>query len=199
VKTRHGYLQGYNGQAAVSADQIILAADVTQQENDVAQLHPMIAATEKALHDVGVSTPIGVVVADAGYMSDQNLADHDPDGPELLIATTTSHKQRVAASERGAPRGRIPKGATPRQRMERRLLTKRGQALYRRRAQIVEPVFGQIKDPRGIRRFMRRGFAACRSEWKLIAATHNLLKAFRHGHPAPPGRSPSPRHAPAAA
>ena len=101
-------------------------------------------------------------------MSDQNLEDHDPQGPELLVATTTSHKQRTTAKEKGAPRGPIPKGATRPKRMERKLLTKRGQALYRRRAQIVEPVFGQIKDPRGIRRFMRRGLAACQSEWKLI-------------------------------
>ena len=82
--------------------------------------------------------------------------------------------------------------------MERKLLTKRGEALYRRRAQIVEPVFGQIKDPRGIRRFMRRGLAACQAEWKLIAATHNLLKLFRHGT-RPDPRSGPPRPAPAAA
>lgn len=75
------------------------------------------------------------------------LQDADPDGPELVIATTKSWKQRQAARERGAPRGRIPKGLCPRERMERRLLTKRGQALYRTRGQTVEPVFGQIKDP----------------------------------------------------
>ena len=182
LKTRQGYLQGYNAQAAVSTDQIILAAELTQQENDVGQLHPMIAATEKALHDAGASQAIGAVVADAGYMSDQNLADADAAGPELLIAATTAHTQRIAQKEKGAPRGRIPKAATPRQRMARKLLTKRGQGLYRMRAQTVEPVFGQIKDPRGIRRFMRRGLGACQSEWRLISATHNLLKLFRHGH-----------------
>ena len=75
--------------------------------------------------------------------------------------------------------------------MERKLLTRRAQALYRRRAQTVEPVFGQIKDARGIRRFMRRGLAACRSEWKLITATHNLLKLFRYGlHTPARGRRP---------
>jgi transposase len=191
--TRQGHLQGYNGQAAVSRDQIILAAELTQDENDVGQLHPMIAATEKGLHDAGISAPLGAVVADAGYMSDQNLADADPAGPELVIATTTSHKQRIAQAERGAPRGRIPKGATPRQRMQRKLLTKRGQALYRMRAKTVEPVFGQIKDPRGIRRFMRRGLDACQSEWKLITATHNLLKLFRHTRRAPArGHGPLP-------
>jgi transposase len=180
--TRQGFLQGYNGQLAVSEDQIILAADLTQTENDVGQLHPMIAATEAGLRAAGASAPIGAVVADAGYLSDQNIADADPAGPELFIATTTARKLRATRAQRGAPRGRIPTAATPRQRMERKLLTRRGQALYRRRAQTVEPVFGQIKDPRGIRRFMRRGLAACSSEWKLITATHNLLKLFRHGH-----------------
>jgi transposase len=189
--TRQGYLQGYNGQLAVSSDQIILAAELTQDENDVGQLHPMIAATEKALHGAGVSEAIGAVVADAGYMSDKNLADADPAGPELLLATTSRHTQRAAQKEKGAPRGRIAQAATPRQRMARKLHTKRGQALYRRRAQTVEPVFGQIKDPRGIRRFMRRGLAACQSEWKLITATHNILKLFRHGQRAPAGRPAS--------
>ena len=176
---------------AVSSDQIILAAELTQAENDVGQLHPMIAATEKSLHGAGVAAPIGAVVADAGYLSDQNLAEADPAGPELLIATTSARKLRAAARQGGAPRGRIPTAATPRQRMERKLLTRRAQALYRRRAQTVEPVFGQIKDARGIRRFMRRGLAACRSEWKLITATHNLLKLFRYGlHTPARGRRP---------
>lgn len=189
LKTQAGYLQGYNAQAVVSADQIVLAAELTQQANDVAQLLPMIAATEQSLHAAGVGAPIGVIVGDAGYMSDQNLAEADPEGPELLIATTKSWKQRRAARERGAPRGRIPKHLTPRQRMERKLLTKRGQALYRRRGETVEPVFGQIKDPRGIRGFMRRGLAACQSEWKLITATHNLLKLWRSGDSSSSGAS----------
>lgn len=199
MRTRQGYVQGYNGQAAVSPDQIILAAELTQDENDVGQLHPMIAATEKSLHDAGVCDPIGAVVADAGYMSDKNLHNHDPDGPELLVATTKSHTQRTAAKERGAPRGRIPTSLSARQRMDRKLLTKRGQALYRQRGQTVEPVFGQIKDPRAIRRFMRRGLTACQSEWQLIAATHNLLKLWRHGHAPSTSQSNPPRPVPAAA
>ena len=76
----------------------------------------------------------------------------------------------------------------PRERMERKLLTTRGQALYRMRGQTVEPVFGQIKEPRGIRRFMRRGLSACQSEWRLIAATHNLLKLFRQASQSAPSR-----------
>ena len=80
--------------------------------------------------------------------------------------------------EQGAPRGRIPEHLSPRDRMERKLLTKRGMSLYKLRSQMVEPVFGQIKS-RGCDTFMRRGLEAVRNEWRLICATHNLLKLFR--------------------
>lgn len=179
MKCADRFIQGYNAQAAVSADQIILAAQITQKANDVAELHPMIAATERSLYEVDCSAPVGAVLADAGYYSEANLADADPDGPELLVATTKSWKQKKAARDAPRPRGRIPTAMPARERMERKLLTIRGQGLYRLRGQSVEPVFGQIKDPRGIRRFMRRGLSACQSEWSLIAATHNLLKLFR--------------------
>ena len=101
-----------------------------------------------------------------------------PTDPEFLIATTKDWKQRKAMREQGAPRGRIPKHLSPRDRMERKLLTKRGKSLYKLRSQMVEPVFGQIK-ARGCGTFMRRGLEAVRSEWRLICATHNLLKLFR--------------------
>jgi transposase len=86
-------------------------------------------------------------------------------------------RKRRANGEGAHPRTRI--GPDVRARMTARLTTPEGQAIYRRRSQIIEPVFGQIKDPRGIRRFQRRGLAACNSEWKLITATHNLLKLWR--------------------
>jgi hypothetical protein len=82
--------------------------------------------------------------------------------------------------EQGAPRGRIPEHLSLRDRMERKLLTKRGRSLYKLRGQTVEPVFGQIKS-RGCDSFMRRGLEAVRKEWRLICATHNLLKLFRSG------------------
>ena len=189
-KIRQGYLQGYNAQAAVSGEQIILAAELTQKATDVAELHPMIAATTQNVRAAGIRALIGTVLADAGYYSEANLAA-SPEGPELLIATTKGWKQRKAARDGSPPRGRIPKDLPARERMERALLTKRGQALYAMRGQTVEPVFGQIKDPRGIRRFMRRGLPACASEWKLIGATHNLLKLFRHGAPSTTARARS--------
>lgn len=179
MKTRTGYLQGYNGQALVTKDQVIVAADVTQEENDVQQLHPMLEQTQEELSAAGVEEEIGAVLADAGYWSETNLQEADPEGPELLIATTKDWKQRKALREKGPPRGRIPKDISLLERMERKLRTKRGWLLYSQRGWMVEPVFGHAKDVRRCDCFMRRGHSAARSEWRLIAATHNLLKLWR--------------------
>jgi transposase len=180
MKTRKGYIQGYNGQAVVDTGQIVLAADVTQQPNDVRQLHPMTEQAQQELKAAGVKKKIKRQLADAGYWSEGNMIQSSPTDPEFLIATTKDWKQRQAMRERGAPRGRIPKDLSSRDRMERKLLTKRGKSLYKLRGQTVEPVFGQIKT-RGCDTFMRRGIEAVRSEWRLICATHNLLKLFRSG------------------
>lgn len=183
MKTRSGYVQGYNSQAVVTTDQIIIAAEVTNQENDINQLHPMIQKAQENLKEIAPEEALTIKISltDAGYASDKNLAAIDPNGPEHLIATKKDWKQRKAAAESPPPRGRIPKNLTLRQRMERKLLTKRGRKLYKKRGQTVEAVFGQIKDNRGIRTFMRRGLEACSQEWKLICATHNLLKLWRSG------------------
>lgn len=197
MKTRKGYIQGYNGQAVVTEGQIIIAAELTTEENDVKQLHPMV---EKAEENIKAATgekkeaivtetkeqkiegqKIRTVLADAGYISDSNLEKIPEEGPEHLIATKKDWKHRRAMREAAPPRGRIPKGLTLRERMERKLLTKRGRTLYKKRGQMIEAVFGQIKSLRGIEGFMRRGFDACAKEWKLICATHNLLKIWRSG------------------
>lgn len=182
MKTRRGYVQGYNAQAVATQEQVILAAELTTQENDINQLHPMV---EKAQENMATlqdkEQAIGVVLVDAGYCSEKNLEGMDPEGPQYLMATQKDHKQRQAICTAPCPRGRIPKDMTLRERMERKLLTKRGRALYKKRGQIIEPVFGQIKGCRGIERFMRRGIEACAQEWKLICATHNLLKLWRCG------------------
>jgi len=181
MKTRHGYVQGYNAQAVVTEDQVILAAEVTQEANDVKQLHPMLEQTEANLAAAGVEGEVETVLADAGYWSETNIQQADPEGPELFIATTKDWKQRQAMRERPTPRGRIPNNLGVRDRMERKLLTKRGRQLYKKRSWTVEPVFGQVKAARGCEMFMRRGAKAAGSEWKLICATHNLLKLFRLG------------------
>ena len=182
MKSRNGYVQGYNVQAVVSKDQIIVAIGVTQEANDVQQLAPMLQILEQTLEAAGIDERPKVGLADAGYWSEANIkACCGPQMPELLIATTKDWKQRKLLRERGCPRGRIPKGLSPRNRMERKLLTKRGRALYKLRGVVVEPVFGQVKEGQDFRRFMRRGLEAASSEALLIGTTHNLLKLWRSG------------------
>lgn len=178
MKTRKGYVQGYNAQLAVTKEQIILAAEVTQDANDMKQLDPMIEAARENAEKVLPGSTIGAVLADAGYPGERNV---DSTGPELFVAVKKDWKQRKALRESPPPRGRIPKEMSARDRMERKLLTKRGREMYRIRGQTVEPAFGQIKEARQCGRFMRRGKKACDSEWKLIAASHNLLKLWRSG------------------
>ena len=122
----------------------------------------------------GIKEPIGAVVADAGYWSQPSAACDA--GPELFIATKTNRRRAHPPLPR---RGRIPASATPLQRMERKLRTKRGRVIYAKRSITVEPVFGQIKEARGARRFHRRGLSAVDCEWKLLATTHNILKMWR--------------------
>ena len=182
MKARQGYVQGYNAQAIVSRDQIIVATGVTQEANDVQQLKPMLETLESTLEAAGIEERPRTALADAGYWSEANVtACTCPEGPELLIATTKDWKQRKALRERGCPRGRIPKDLSPRERMERKLLTRRGRRLYRLRGMTVEPVLGQVKEGQGCRRFMRRGLPAVQSEWSLMGTTHNLLKLWRSG------------------
>ena len=181
MKTRKGYVQGYNAQAAVTEEQIIVAAEVTQEANDVKQLHSTIEKTAENLQGAGVEERTGTALAHAGYWSEANVQEAEAGGPELFIATTKDWKQRKAAHERPPPRGRIPKDLSCRERMERKLLTRRARALYKKRSRTVEPVFGQIKDARGVGRFLLRGLKGASGEWKLLCGTHNLLKLWRSG------------------
>ncbi len=184
MKNRQGYVQGYNLQVVVSEEQIILAVGVTQEANNVCQLLPMLERTKENLEAVGIVERPRAWLGDAGYWSEANvLACQKPDLPELFLATTKDWKQRKALRERGCPRGRIPKALSLRERMERKLLTKRGRGrrLYRLRSLLSEPVFGQVKEEQGFRRFMRRALRAAYSESALIGTTHNLLKLWRSG------------------
>jgi hypothetical protein len=177
MRTRTRYIQGYNAQVVVSEDQIIVAAEVTQDQNAVNQLHPMVERAKEELERAGVRKRVKAVVGDAGYFSEDNVKKAAPNGPELVIAPGKRIEVERAWVEGPPPRGRIPKGTTERERMERKLSTKRGQGLYKLRAKTVEPVLGQVKDGRGCDRFLRRGVWAVRSEWRLMCATHNLTEA----------------------
>ena len=185
MKTHQGYVQGYNVQAVVSQDQIIVAVGVTQEANDVQQLKPMLGIMEHALGAAGIEDRPRTVLGDAGYWSEANVTiGSDLDRSELLIATTKDWKQRKLLREQGCPRGRIPGWLSPKERMERKLLTKRGHALYKMRGILVEPVYGQMKEGQCFRRFMRRGLDAAASEASLVATSHNLLKLWRSGKAA---------------
>jgi len=179
MKDSRGFLQGYNAQAVVSKDQIIIAAEVTQQANDVRQLEPMLDAMNGSLESIGLIATVGTVLGDAGYFSEENVTGRCAEEYDLLIAVKNRHRQRADERDRGEPRGRIRNNATPRERMDRRLRTQRGKKKYSRRGVIVEPIFGHIKEVRRTRRFMRRGLKACDGEWKLIATAHNLCKLHR--------------------
>jgi len=167
-----GFVQAYNCQAAVDADsQVIVAADVTQEANDKKQVEPVI---EQVKSNTGEKPKRAS--ADSGYFSEANAEYLDGEGIDAYVATG---RQKHSDPTPPAPRGRIPKNATPKQRMARKLRTKKGRETYSKRKSSVEPVFGQIKDGRGIRRFLLRGIEAVRAEWRLICLTHNLLKLFR--------------------
>jgi hypothetical protein len=179
MKTRRGWVQGYNAQAVVTPQQIILAAEVTTQANDARQLVPMLDLAQAVAEAVmGEDALLGAAVADAGYWSDAN-ADSQTEECELFIATRQDRKQRAELRDAPAPRGRIPRHLSARDRMRRKLRTRRGRAIYRQRGASVEPVFGQIKERQGADRFSMRGLAACRGEWHLHAAVHNLRKLHR--------------------
>jgi transposase len=190
MKTKDGYVQGYNAQAVATEDQIVVAAEVTDEHNDHAQLHPMIAATNQSLADAGIDEDVERLLADAGYCSEDNLAALTEQDPDCLIATRNTRRN---PEPRCGRRGPLPAEATLVDKMDRKVSKKAGRAVYQKRQHIIEPVFGQTKDARGARRFMRRGKAAAQSEWKLLMGTHNLLKLYRHTLTDPTARPWAPR------
>lgn len=170
------YLQGYNAQAVVSADQIIIASAVTNCASDVGQYQPMVNLALDNLERAGVDGAITLVTADAGYASTANFT---APGPERLIATGKAHKLRRQLDEDGYRVGDPPEDASAIDAMTHRLLTEEGRAAYAKRQYTVEPVFSHIKEARGYRRFTRRGLKGANDEWQLLVLTHNLLKLFR--------------------
>jgi transposase len=173
-----GWDQCGNAQAVANEHQIILAADVTDQANDTLQAVPMVDQARANLDAAGVERAIGAALMDAGYYSEANTAALEERGIDPHVATERlKHHEKVAS----APRGRIPKDATPKQRMARKLRTKKGRELYAKRKGMIEPIFGQLKQVLGFRQFSLRGLAAMRGEWRLMCLVHNLLKLWRRG------------------
>lgn len=170
-KASNEYLQGFNAQAAVDSDnQIIVAQAVTNQPPDAEHLLPMLDLVK-----ANCGSAPTMASADAGYLSEQNLKGVELRGIDPYIAPGRFKHGQTPPSCRGRPRANM----TAKERMARKLGTKAGAKVYSRRKAIVEPIFGQIKEARGFRRFLRRGLQKARAEWSLICATHNLLKLFR--------------------
>jgi transposase len=171
VVRTHGQppLQGYNAQLSVNDRQVIVAAEITTESPDFGHLEPMVRATQRELGALGLGDP-QVVVADAGYWHQRQMEAVISDGMQVLIPPDAGLRKGTRPGWTGGLYDF----------MRRALTTPAGHGLYRQRQVTIEPVFGQIKFNRAIRRFQRRGRAACRSEWRFIAATHNLLKLHHH-------------------
>ena len=175
----------YCGNAQASGDgacQIIVACDVTETANDKQQAEPVAQATLATLSQAGLERPKGTSGAvqaipatlDNGYDSAAALLALETLGfdPYIAVGRQQHHRAQAEAPE---------KPATVQERMAAKIRTPAGKALYARRKVIVEPVFGQIKEARGFRRFLLRGLATIRGEWRLVCLTHNLRKIWRYG------------------
>jgi hypothetical protein len=171
-----GWDQCGNAQAVANEHQIILAADVTHQANDKRQAVPMIDQAQANLEAAGVKPALGAAVMDSGYYSEANTRALESRGIDAYVATERlKHHEEIPQ----APRGRIPASLSAKQRMARKLRTKKGRAAYAKRKGIIEPIFGQLKQVLGFRQFSLRGLASMRGEWRLLCAVHNLLKLWR--------------------
>lgn len=209
MKTSHGFQQGYNAQAAATTDQMVVAAQVSNSADDAPCFEPMVRAAQRNLHACDRQPEVKQAVADAGYWSKANVEMKDVDAfiaptRRRKLAQAEDRERRwdevlsgVEAGQSDVNQASAEMGVTPgavqhrlRQRrkgepdsatsdMMAKLSTPDGKRIYRKRAASIEPVFGQIKHNRGITRLSRRGLAAVDSEWKLICATHNLLKMWR--------------------
>jgi len=168
-----GFVQGYNCQVVVDSQaQILVAAALTQQANDKQQLMPMLLAVEKNTGEKPAKAS-----ADAGYFSEAQITDNQLQGIDLYVAPERlRHGEKIEEVGEQAPSSAQP---TLIEQMREKLKTAQGHALYKMRKAIVEPVFGQIKEARGFRRFSLRGEPKVACEWQLICLTHNLLKLFR--------------------
>ena len=175
-----GFDQCGNAQAVANEQQIIIAADVTNQANDVRQTVPMVDQTIANLDAAGVEESIKAFTADAGYFSEDNM-DAVDSNERIDNAFIATGRQKHNGKVPDAPKGRPPKDLTRKQKMARRNRTKKGREEYARRKVIIEPVFGQIKAGLGFRNFLLRGLEKMKGEWTLVCLTHNLQKLFRSG------------------
>jgi transposase len=177
----------YCGNAQASVDgacQIIVSCDVVDAANDKQQAVPLAQAARANLEQAGIALPTDAAgqpqkiatTLDNGYYSDRAVQELEALGFDPYVATG-----RQGHHEPDAAAGPLPAAVTAKEKMAAKLRTPAGKAIYARRKAIVEPVFGQIKGARGFRRFLLRGLAKVRGEWRLVCLTHNLLKIWRYG------------------
>jgi hypothetical protein len=167
-KTPRGFIQGYNAHAVATEDQIVVTADVITRSADGGQLAPMITAARRELAAAESPDAPAVVLADAGYWSAPDIRRLTGQGMTVLVPPDAHTSSQPNPSRTGGLYDQ----------MRERLDSDQGRQLYRRRQATIEPIFGQLKFNRRAERFRRRGLAACKSEWRLITATHNLLKLW---------------------
>ena len=175
-----GFEQCGNAQIVCNEEQIIVAADVTDQANDKRQVKPMVSQAQENLAAAGVEEKIGALDADTGYYSEENVSHLEGEKIDPYIATERlkHHEKASCASDPDSPPA---DNLTPKERMARKLRTKHGRETYAQRKGMIEPIFGQIKQVRGFCQFLLRGLEKMRGEWRLICLTHNLRKLFRSG------------------
>src|SRR5450759_541708 len=170
VKTPRGYMQGYNAQAVANEQQIVIAAEVNADSSDFGHLEGMVIAAQGELERVGVSEPVEVVVADAGYWHQKQMEGVIDKGIQVLIPPDAGKRRGIRPGWDGGIYAH----------MRRVLDGELGGGLYRKRKAMIDPGFANTKFNRRIDRFGRRGRSVVRSEWRLITATHNLLKLHKH-------------------
>ena len=177
VSSTNSFEQCYNGQAIVDdSSQVIVAAGLSQHANDVEEVEPILDILEENLGGIAHHTAI---TTDAGYFSETNLMLFE----DALLNPFMATQKMKHAEVPPQVRGRIPQDMTPKDRMRRKLCTKKGQEIYSKRKSTVEPVFGQIKQARGLRQFSLRGYENVSAEWQMWCLSHNLLKLYRYGDP----------------
>jgi transposase len=170
VKGQHGWLQGYNAQAAINEHQIVIAAEIAVVSPDFGHLAPMVAAARRELAAAGITDAPKVVLADSGYWHTEQMHQLAADGIPVLIPPDSGLRKTPRPGWNGGYFSF----------MRKVLQSEHGASLYKQRQHLIETLFGSIKHNRGIVRFHRRGRASVRTEWRLITATHNLVKLHKH-------------------
>src|SRR4051794_35393335 len=170
VKGQHGWLQGYNAQAAINEQRIVIAAEIAVVSPDLGHLAPMVAAARAELAGAAITDAPKAVLADSGYWHTEQMHQLAADGIPVLIPPDSGLRTTPRPGWHGGYFSF----------MRNVLQTEHGAGLYKQRQHLIETLFGSIKHNRGIIRFHRRGRASVRTEWRLITATHNLLKLHNY-------------------